>query len=79
MNNDLISRSELKAEIQKALDRAELTDYEPSVVICEVYDRCIDNAPTVEPTFREVVAYECGQKLVERQHNKDITKTNHLL
>ena len=25
----------------------------------------IDNAPTVEPTFREVVAYECGQKSVK--------------
>ena len=27
----------------------------------------IDNAPTVDTTFREVVAYECGQKSVEER------------
>ena len=47
MRDDLISRSELKAEILQALDRADLTDYEPSAVICDIYDRCIDNAPSV--------------------------------
>jgi hypothetical protein len=26
----------------------------------------IDNAPTVDTTFKEFVAYECGQKSVER-------------
>lgn len=27
----------------------------------------IDNAPTVDTTFREAVAYECGQKSVEER------------
>ncbi len=30
----------------------------------------IDNAPTVDITFKEVVAYECGQKSVERPQDK---------
>lgn len=57
MNNDLISKSELKAEILKALDKGNLTDYEPSAVICEIYDRCIDNAPTVETYTQDDVQY----------------------
>lgn len=30
----------------------------------------IDNAPTVDTTFREVVAYECGQKSVEERPSR---------
>ena len=30
----------------------------------------IANAPTVDTTFKEVVAYECGQKSVERPQGK---------
>lgn len=30
------------------------------------FQQTIDNAPTVDTTFKEVVAYECGQKSVER-------------
>ena len=30
------------------------------------WEDLIDDAPTIEPAFREVVAYECGQKSVER-------------
>lgn len=33
----------------------------------EAVDELIDNAPTVDTTFREVVAYECGQKSVEER------------
>ena len=32
------------------------------------FEDLIDNAPTVDTTFKEVVAYECGQKSVERPH-----------
>ena len=30
----------------------------------------INDAPTVDITFKEVVAYECGQKSVERLHGE---------
>lgn len=33
----------------------------------EAVDDIIDNAPTIDTTFREVVAYECGQKSVEER------------
>lgn len=32
----------------------------------DAIDTIIDNAPTVDTTFKEVVASECGQKSVER-------------
>jgi len=62
MNNDLISRSALKEEFAKHEDR--------KGYLIGDWEDIIDNAPTVEPTFREVVAYECGQKLVERPQGK---------
>lgn len=42
---------------------------------CVYYEKCIghqycgliDRCPTVDTTFREVVAYECGQKSVEER------------
>lgn len=41
----------------------------------------IDNAPTVDTTFKEVVAYECGQKSVEERPKGKwiIFKTNRLV
>lgn len=50
-----------KAKDEETKIRADATKH----FICEVI-MSIDNAPKVEPTFREVVAYECGQKSVER-------------
>lgn len=61
MNDDLISRSALKRKFRNV--------NEGMFQLSRVYE-LIDNAPTVEPTFREVVAYECGQKSVERQHGE---------
>lgn len=64
MNDDLISRKALKEAIRK------LPNANPSYIhSVDVLDREmvldeIDNAPTVDTTFREVVAYECGQKSV---------------
>lgn len=49
MNNDLISREALKKAIEKAFDKADLSEYEACVCVCEIYDKEIDNAPTVEP------------------------------
>ncbi len=51
MNNDLISRQSLKNDIERAFDAADLTDYEPSAAICEIYDKCIDEEPTAAVTF----------------------------
>lgn len=34
----------------------------------------IANAPTVDTTFKEVVAYECGQKSVERPQGEWINR-----
>ena len=55
----LIDADALRAEFQAILDRGDM--------FCE-YDivGMVDKAPTIEPAFREVVAYECGQKSVER-------------
>ena len=46
MNNDLISREALKKEIQKELDKADLSEYEACICVTSIYDRLIDNAPT---------------------------------
>ena len=47
--SDLISREALKAEIEKALDNADLSEYEACICVTSIYDKCIDNAPTVNP------------------------------
>ena len=47
MNNDLISREALKKEIQKELDKADLSEYEACICVTSIYDRVIDNAPTL--------------------------------
>lgn len=56
----LIDADVLRAEYQAILDRGDM--------FCE-YDiiGMVDDAPTVNTTFREVVAYECGQKSVEER------------
>ena len=46
MNGDLISREALKKAIEKAFDKANLSEYEACVCVCEIYDKEIDNAPT---------------------------------
>ena len=53
MNNDLISRGALKEEIQKELDKADLSEYEACVCVTSIYDRLIDNAPKVEDRYSE--------------------------
>lgn len=55
MNNDLISRSALKEEMQKADIKA--NDYE---TLAKMYENCVDNAPTVEP---EQDKFECRMKI----------------
>ncbi len=42
----------------------------------EAVDDYIDNAPTVDTTFREVVAYECGQKSVEERRTREWIPVN---
>ena len=43
----LIDADELKKAIDKEFEKADLTDYEACSCVCEIYDKCIDNAPTV--------------------------------
>ena len=66
---DLISRSALKRKFRNV--------NEGMFQLSRVYE-LIDNAPTVDTTFREVVAYECGQKSVERPHGKWIKHIDNL-
>ncbi len=47
MNNDLISREALKVAIEKEFEKANLSEYEACVCVCEIYDKCIDKAPTI--------------------------------
>lgn len=47
MDDDLISREALKDEIQKELDKADLSEYEACICVTSIYDRLIDNAKTV--------------------------------
>ena len=62
MNNDLISREALKKAIEKAFEEANLSEYEACVCVCEIYDKQIDNAPTVElneSVIQEVLNKRC--------------------
>lgn len=45
---DLISREALKEAIEKAFETADLSEYEACICVSEIYDKEIDNAPTVE-------------------------------
>lgn len=50
---DLISRENLQKSIEKALDNANLSEYEACVCVCEIYDKEIENAPTIEPQLSD--------------------------
>lgn len=68
MNNDLISRKALKKKIEEVQYSQDFCvehhiDYSVSM---QMLGMVIDNAPTVDTTFNEVVAYECGKKSFER-------------
>lgn len=43
----LIDADKLKKAIDKEFEKADLTDYEACSCVCEIYDKCIDNAPTI--------------------------------
>ena len=59
MNNDLISREALKKAIDLEFEKADLSEYEACICVTSIYDKCIDNAPTVEyPFYAE--AYQTG-------------------
>ena len=55
MNNDLISREALKKAIEKAFEEVNLSEYEACVCVCEIYDKQIDNAPTVDITEEQAI------------------------
>ena len=57
MNNDLISRSELKKEFAK-FDRIYIADTGNELVNAFAVDKLIDNAPTVEPFEPDYVGAE---------------------
>lgn len=67
MSNDLISREWLEDAFDNLCchncKMCRNFRIEDSFYKCAL----IDNAPTVNTTFREVVAYECGQKSVEER------------
>lgn len=50
---DLISRENLQKSIEKALDNANLSECEACVCVCEIYDKEIENAPTIEPQLSD--------------------------
>ena len=70
MNNDLISREALKKTIKEAFDKANLSEYEACVCVCEIYDKEIDNAPTVE-VDNYSMGYQDGVRKVLSERPKD--------
>ena len=68
MNDDLISRSALRKAVNDFYDNSFKGMVSSDLIkYAEAVDELIDNAPTVDTTFREVVAYECGQKSAEER------------
>lgn len=67
---DLISREALKKAIDKEFEKADLSDYEACSCVCEIYDKCIDNAPTVEPTIEPI----CEVKFDKEQLQEIVDK-----
>lgn len=67
-----IDADALKVQIHSRCDVCNDKDTAWCEHCCSVNDweDYIDNAPTVDTTFREVVAYECGQKSVEERKGK---------
>lgn len=69
MNNDFISREELRKAIEDRKDYIPASEYDKgwNNAIYAVIDE-IDNAPTVEPTFgmfREMLCAECEKNCAE--------------
>ena len=68
----LINADALKAEIEKTLDNADLSEYEACICVTSIYDKAIDNAPTVETFTKDDMAgaynegYACGSRETER-------------
>lgn len=60
----LIDADALKDAIEKAFEKANLSEYEACVCVCEIYDKQIDNAPTVEPLERigSICEENCGYR-----------------
>lgn len=83
MNNDVISRENLKkamwdeAHSITTFNECGTEEAHIGLTITEI-EHIIDNAPTVDTTFREVVAYECGQKSVERPQGEWIPVSERL-
>lgn len=49
-----IDADALKKTIDKELEKADLSEYEACVCVSDIYDKCIDNAPTIpQPDFKE--------------------------
>ena len=68
MNNDLISREDLKKSMRKSINERYIS-WTKTITVADIATLIFDEieyAPTVDTTFKEVVAYECGQKSVER-------------
>lgn len=62
MNDDLISRSALRKAVNDFYDNSFKGIVSSDLIkYAEAVDDFIDNAPTVDTTFRELVAYECGK------------------
>ena len=61
----LIDADALKKAIDKEFEKADLTDYEACSCVCEIYDKCIDNAPTVEDCSLEIArkSLELGRRI----------------
>ena len=68
----LIDADELKKAIDKEFEKADLSEYEACSCVCEIYDKCIDNAPTVTPDkiqalMSDYLVYRCEP---ERPHGE---------
>jgi len=57
--NDLISREALKKAIEQAFETADLSEYEACICVSEIYDKEIDNAPTVELCYQTTSCLDC--------------------
>lgn len=78
LNNDLISREALKKAVDKEFEKANLSEYEACVCVCEIYDKCIDNAPTVivdnyamgyQDGVRKVLSEKTASEWIDTQYH----------
>lgn len=72
----LIDVNALKAEIEKTLDNAELSEYEACICVTSIYDKCIDNAPTVEQKYYERVIAQINP-VIEARPQGEWQEGNH--